>query len=108
MLGDKRIDLDKNDDLIVDGKKYPETPGLYKLIFKKFPDQTICTNADKQKYKSILLATNAHRCDHCTHNPIMDSKGHRYKSIIAPLLSDKRIGKGIPHTVTLNDNKIDY
>jgi len=47
MFDDKRINLDKNDDIIVDGKRYPGTPGLYELIFKKFPDETICTNADK-------------------------------------------------------------
>jgi len=42
----------------------------------------------------------------------MGNKGHKYKSpprtIIAPLLSSKRVGRGIPRTVTLNDNKIDY
>jgi len=38
----------------------------------------------------------------------MSNKGHKYKNIIASLLSGKRIGKSIPHTVTLNDNKIDY
>jgi len=47
MLGDKCIDLDKNDDIIIDRKRYPGTLGLYELIFKKFPDETICTNADK-------------------------------------------------------------
>jgi len=108
MLGDKRIDLDKNDDIIVNGKRYSGTPGFNELIFKKFPNETICTNADKQKYKSILLMTNAHRRGHSTHNPIMGNKGHKYKSIIAPLLSSKRVGRGIPRTVTLNDNKIDY
>jgi len=97
------IDLNKNDDIIVDGKRYPGTPDLYKLIFKKFLDETICTNADK-KYKSILLATNVHRRSNSTHNPIMGNKRHKYKSIIAPLLSCKKIGKG---TVTLNNNKID-
>jgi len=108
MLTDKRIDLDKNDDIIVDGKRYLGTPGLYELIFKKFPDETICTNAEKQKYKSILLATNAHRRGHSTHNSIMGNKGHKYKSIIATLLSGKKIRKDMPHTVTLNDNEIDY
>jgi len=51
MLGDKRIELnlnlDKNDDIIIDGKRYLWTPGLYELIFKKFPDETICTSADR-------------------------------------------------------------
>jgi len=103
MLGNKRIELDKNDDIIVDGKKYPET--LYELIFKEFPDETICTNADKQK--SILLATNAHRRGYSTHNAIMGNEGHKYKNIIALLLSSKRVDRGIPRTVTLNYNKID-
>jgi len=38
----------------------------------------------------------------------MDNKRHKYKSIIAPLLSSKRVGRGISRTVTLNNNKIDY
>jgi len=83
MLGDKRIDLVKNDDIIVDGKRYSGTPGLYKLIFKKFPDETICTNADKQKYKSILLATNAHRRGHSIQNPIIGNKRHKYNRTLA-------------------------
>jgi len=41
------------------------------------------------------------------HNPIMDNKGYKYKSIIVPLLSGKRVGKGIPRIMTLKD-KIDY
>jgi len=52
--------------------------------------------------------TNAHRRGYSMHNPIMGNKGHKYKSIIAPLLSSKRVGRGISRTVTLNDNKIDY
>jgi len=108
MLGDKCIDLDKNDDIIADGKRYSGTPDPYELIFKKFPDETICTNADKQKYKSILLATNAHKRGHSMHNPIMCNKRHKYKNIIASLLSDKKIEKGMSHIMTLNDNKIDY
>jgi len=79
MLSDKRIDLDKNDDIIVDGKRYSRIPGLYELIFKKFPDETICTNADKQKYKRILLATNAHKRGHSTHNPIIGTSIRVYQ-----------------------------
>jgi len=79
MLDHKRIDLDKNDVIIVDRKKYPGTSILYELIFKKFLDKTICTNADKQKYKNIPLATNAHKRGHSTHNPIMGNKGHKYR-----------------------------
>ncbi|XP_011684314.1 PREDICTED: uncharacterized protein LOC105447805 [Wasmannia auropunctata] len=43
----------------------------------------------------------------------MGNKGHKYKNIIAPLLpedvkSGKKIGKGIPRTMTVNDSKIEY
>lgn len=114
MLGDKRIALDKNDDIIINGKKYDGTPGLYELIFMKFPNETICTDADIQIYKNILLATNAHRRGYNADNQILGNKGHKYKNIIAPLMMDKKVGTGInkrvnlPRTMTLNDNKIDY
>jgi len=40
------MDLDRNDDIIID-EKYPETPGLYELIFKKFLNVIVCTSTDK-------------------------------------------------------------
>jgi len=51
-------------------------PGLYQLIFKRIPD-TIYIENDKLAYKNILLATNAHRCNHKTDNPILDKKGYK-------------------------------
>ncbi|KYN18431.1 hypothetical protein ALC57_09261 [Trachymyrmex cornetzi] len=114
MLGDKRITLHKNDDIIIDGKRYDGTTGLYELIFMKFPNEGICTNDDVHTYRSILLTTNAHRRGHSPSNQVMGSKGYKYKNIIAPLVSDKKVGTGInkradlPRTMTLNDNKIDY
>ncbi|XP_070517669.1 uncharacterized protein [Cardiocondyla obscurior] len=107
MIGSKRIELDKNDDIFIDGKKYPGTVGLYELIFMKFPNESSYTDIDKQYYKSILLSTNAHKRDYSEQNQVKSNKGHKYKSIIAPLL-DKKVGQDIPSTVILNDNKIDY
>ncbi|KYN50189.1 hypothetical protein ALC62_03757, partial [Cyphomyrmex costatus] len=46
MLGDKHITLSKNDDIIIDGKRCDGIPGLYKLIFTKFPNESICTDDD--------------------------------------------------------------
>ncbi|KYN14720.1 hypothetical protein ALC57_13063 [Trachymyrmex cornetzi] len=114
MLGDKRITLHKNDDIIIDGKRYDGTAGLYKFIFIKFPNESICTDDDVHTYRSILLTTNAHRRGHSPSNQVMGSKGYKYKNIIAPLVLDKKVGTGInkkanlPRTMTLNDNKIDY
>jgi len=70
MLGDKQFDIDTNDFVIIDGVKYESTSGLYELIFKRIPDDTIYIENDKLAYKSILLATNAHRCSHKADNSI--------------------------------------
>ena len=52
------------------------------------------------------------RRGHNPSNQIMVSKRYKYKNIMVPLMSSKKIGTGINKevgfTVTLNDNKIDY
>ncbi|KYN06761.1 hypothetical protein ALC62_02279 [Cyphomyrmex costatus] len=114
MLGDKRITLSKNDDKIIDGKRYYGTPGLCELIFMKFPNESICTDNDIQTYKSILLTTNAYRRGHNAGNQVLGNKGRKYKNIIAPLVLGKKIGTGIkkeldmPCAMSLTDNRIDY
>ncbi|KYN06864.1 hypothetical protein ALC62_02178 [Cyphomyrmex costatus] len=114
MLGDKRITLNKNDDIIIDGQRYDGTPGLYELLFMKFPNESICTDDDVQTYKSILLTTNAYRRGHNAGNQVLGNKGHKYKNIIAPLVLGKKVGTGIkkkldlPCAMSLTDNRIDY
>lgn len=110
MLGDKRFDVDNDDNIFIDGIKYLGTPGLYELIFKRIPDDAIYTEEDKNKYKSILLATNAHRRGSNILNPVLGNKGFKYKYIIGPLTFDRKTGRGIgiPLAMTLNNNKIDY
>ncbi|KYQ47055.1 hypothetical protein ALC60_13930 [Trachymyrmex zeteki] len=114
MLGDKRIALDKNENIIINGKRYEGTPGLYELIFMKFPNEDICTDNVMQIYKSILLTTNAYRRGHSADSQILGNKRYKYKNIIAPLVLDKKVGTGInkrsdiPRAMTLNDNNIDY
>jgi hypothetical protein len=110
-LGNKSFDVDIEDNIIIDGVKYVGTPGLYELIFKKYPDEEVYTENDKQKYKSILLATNAHKRQHSALKPIISSKGYKYKHIISPLirgtLCDGR-GLNASRNMILNDNRIDY
>ncbi|EGI68258.1 hypothetical protein G5I_03090 [Acromyrmex echinatior] len=57
MFGNKRFDMDDADN-IIDDVRYAGTPGLYKLIFKRIPDDLLYTKYDMNKYKSMLLATN--------------------------------------------------
>jgi hypothetical protein len=48
----------------MDGVIHAGTTGLFELIFKRIHDDAIYTEEDKQKYKSLLLATNVHRRGH--------------------------------------------
>ncbi|KAL6253576.1 hypothetical protein P5V15_015416 [Pogonomyrmex californicus] len=65
---DRRFDVAADDSVIVGDMRYPDTPGLYELIFKRLPDDAVYTE-NKQTYKSILLTTNAHRPQRaCVHS----------------------------------------
>jgi hypothetical protein len=114
MLGNKRFDVDNADNIYIDGVRYAGTPGIYELIFKRLPDDEIYTEDDMQKYKSILLTTNAHKFKHDPRERVLSNRGHKYMQIIARLFPPesrkKKSGKGLcmPRAMTLTDNKIDY
>ncbi|KMQ83996.1 hypothetical protein RF55_18624, partial [Lasius niger] len=114
LLGNKRFDIDKDDSIIIDKVRYIGTLGLYELIFKRIPDDIIYTENDMQKYKSILLATKAHKRNYDAQGQLRSNGGYKYKQIIAPLMSiepkKKVSGKAVfmPRAMTLTDNKIDY
>ncbi|KYN18665.1 hypothetical protein ALC57_09024 [Trachymyrmex cornetzi] len=78
------------------------------------PDDALYTEDDMNKYKSMLLATNAHKHKHHSQIRLLSNRGYKYKHIIAPLMSmtpkkqSKKSGKGLPRAMTLNDNAIDY
>jgi len=111
MFGNKCFDVDDADNIIIDGVRYVGTPGLYELIFKRTSDNFLYTKDDMNKYKSMLLATKAHKHqsqgDYC-------NRGYKYKYVIMLLISiipkkqKKKSGKGLPHAMILNDNAIDY
>jgi len=43
----------------------------------------------KRKYKSILLATNAHRRNYTKHSHLRSNREYKYRYVIAPLLKDE-------------------
>ncbi|XP_043256461.1 uncharacterized protein LOC122399675 [Colletes gigas] len=108
MLGNKRVDVGNADNIIIDGIRYSGTPGLYELIFKKIPDDNIYTEADERKYRDILLTTSAHKYKHDSYGKTLGNKGYKYNYVIKPLLKDKKVGKGVPSSMRLTSNKIDY
>ncbi|EZA58478.1 hypothetical protein X777_01099 [Ooceraea biroi] len=110
-FGSKRFEVDNNDNILLDDVRYRGTPGLYELIFMKRSDDVMYTEDDLQKYKSMLLMTNAHRCDYSVQYQIKSNRGHKYKCVIAPLLPTEpktKSGRGLPRAMALNDNAIDY
>jgi len=113
-LGNKRFDIDNDDSIIIDRVRYIGTPGLYELIFMRIPDDVIYIEDDMQKYKSILMATSAHKRKYVVQGRLNSNKGYKYKQRIAPLMSieskKNKPGTGIfmPRAMTLTDNKIDY
>ncbi|XP_068989241.1 uncharacterized protein [Neodiprion pinetum] len=51
----------KRDSVRIGGTLYSKTQGLLELLFKKMPNSAHVTCNDKENYRNILLATNAHR-----------------------------------------------
>ncbi|EZA56580.1 hypothetical protein X777_03258 [Ooceraea biroi] len=63
-FGCKPFDVDHEDHIILDSVRYKGTPGLYELVFKRIPDDIVYTDDGLEKYRSMLLVTNAYRRDH--------------------------------------------
>jgi len=69
-----------DDNIIIKGKEYEGTPGLWELLTIKTPDNTLYTPEDLANYENILHITNAMKHNH---NPMSTklkfSKGQKYK-----------------------------
>lgn len=102
LLGDSPIDV-SNDKIIVKGKMYQGTPGLYELLFLKQPNENIYTADDLEIYKEMVLATNAHRQRYASGRQINSNKGTKYNTIIKALVQRKS-GTG----VNLNSVRYEY
>lgn len=100
MIGDSNLSIDGSD-IIVKNKRYRGTIGLYELLFKKNPHKYNLNDVDR--YKQIVLKTNAHKRYYKPTQQVDGSKLKKYKKIIAPMVS----GKGILMEVN-KSNKIDY
>jgi len=112
MFGNKHFDMDDADNIIIDGVRYVSTPGLCELIFKRIPDDLLYTEDDMNKYKSMLLAMNAHKHKHQSQGRLLSNRGYKYKYVITPLMSitskkqKKKSGKGLPQAMILTTRLI--
>jgi len=98
--------------IIIDGVRYADVPGLYELIFKRIPDdllyerryEQIQKHSDGDEFAQVLIAGSI----------ILSNREYKHKYVIASLIlitpkkQKKKSGKGLPHAMILNDNAIDY
>jgi hypothetical protein len=88
MIGDSKLDVDDNDNIIINNKQYKGTKGLFELIFK--PKPSIYTQKDLAVFKKILDDTNAHRKNYSKNSDIHRNSSEKYKTIIVKLFPSKR------------------
>lgn len=82
-IGDSEINF-RDNEFIVKGIRYVNTPGLFELMFKKEPNGY--NKKDLDQYRDILMRTNAHRQNHNAAAQIAGNKGAKYTRIIAQLV----------------------
>ena len=74
-IGNKEAKIKENN-INVGNKEYTGTPGLWKLIVAKYPDDKIFTNGDYDNYAEIMHSTTALR----KNNDDSETKPKAYKS----------------------------
>jgi hypothetical protein len=94
MVGSQTLDFDKNGNIIIGGDNYGTSEGLYELLFKRVPNKNLYNDNDLNTYKSILLATNAHREGYDQNRRIKANKSTKYLRIIRSLFPTIR-GRGM-------------
>ena len=103
-IGDKQVNFGTHH-LYVNNNTYKLTKGLLELIFKKSPDTNNITNNDYDKYKEIILSTNAHRKNYRADGELR-SKEIKFKKFISNMIP--QTGHGLPNHMIFNNNKINY
>lgn len=82
-IGNSTVGFDEDDNILVDGKVFKGTKGLYNLMFLRAPEDY--DNEDIQRYGMILKQSNAHRVNNDPHKRIKYSGGIKYKTVIAKM-----------------------
>ncbi|XP_068991187.1 uncharacterized protein [Neodiprion pinetum] len=94
MVGDSPISFER-DSVRIGNTLYPKTQGLLELLFKKMPNSAHVTLNDRENYRNILLATNAHRKYYSATEPIRNAQSVKFKHLIAELLNISTSGKDV-------------
>lgn len=77
------MNIDEEVAFIIDNKKFPDTKGLYDLIFKRNPSHY--TQQDAELYKGLLELTSAHKRGFNPNAQNQGTKLDKYRTIIRPM-----------------------
>ncbi|CAH0556565.1 unnamed protein product [Brassicogethes aeneus] len=93
-FGDSEMDF-KGNDVVIKGKTmlvkdkiYKGTYGLYELLFKNRPNESLITPEDRENFKNIMQSTNAHKRNFIANEQTAGNRGEKYKYVIKPLLDE--------------------
>ena len=107
MIGNAKLEIDDQDNLLIKGKRYPGSRGLFELIFK--PKPVTFTQKDLKTYKVICKSTNLHKKQYSPSGAIHRNSSVKYKKIISTLFPSKHArGSGMLMKNTYDTNVIYY
>lgn len=86
-------------DLIISGKRYTGTPGLYELLFMKIPKDV--KKEDAKNYHEIIDKTNLYRRNYDPQEQKKGNKSEKYKLYVQPLTGTSRLKKIYMHPLVL-------
>ena len=107
MIGNAKLEIDDQDNLLIKGKRYPGSRGLFELIFK--PKPVTFTQKDLKTYKVICKSTNLHKKQYSPSGAIHRNSSVKYKTIISTLFPSKHArGSGMVMKNSYDTNVIYY
>ena len=84
-IGNKEVNIEDND-IKIDNIIFEGTPGFWELITSKNPNSDNYTDEDLDKYRQLLLLTNAiYRDNNPDNNNPKSSKSSKWKNIVKPI-----------------------
>jgi hypothetical protein len=84
-IGDADVEIDNDSNVIVQGKSYKGTRGLFELLTCKKVAQSFITESDLKSYKEILQTTHGHLRNNDPAGDIKTKSGPTFKDVISKL-----------------------
>jgi len=84
-IGDADVEIDQDSNVIVHGKSYKGTRGLFELLTRKKVNRSFVSSEDLEAYREILEATHGHLENHDPAGVMKTTRGPKFKDIISKL-----------------------